>query len=133
MDLAQASVAQLLVPVEALDRAVPFYRDVLGLPFLFTAPPDMAFFLCGGVRILVGVPPAGAARQRGATIYFRVADIQAVHDTLRARGVVFQAVPHVVHRTPDTELWLSEFQDPDGNHLALMAEAPVSATADEPR
>ncbi len=125
MDLLDSSLAQVLLPVEDLERAVPFYRDVLGLPFRFTAPPQMAFFRCGEVRFLVGVPPAGAPRQRGATMYFRVPDIHAVHATLRERGVEFQAAPHVVHRAADTELWLSEFQDPDGNQLALMSELPA--------
>ena len=122
MDLSRASVAQLLLPVKDLDHAVTFYRDVLGLPYLFTAPPQMAFFQCGGVRLLVGVPAPGTPRQRGATLYFRVEDIHAVHATLQQRGVVFQVAPHLVHRAPGTELWLSEFTDPDGNHLALMAE-----------
>jgi methylmalonyl-CoA/ethylmalonyl-CoA epimerase len=129
MDLSGASVAQLLIPVEDLERAVPYYRDVLGLPHLFTAPPQMAFFACGGVRLLVGVPPADTRRDRGATVYFRVPDIHATHATLAGRGVAFEAPPHVVHRTPATELWLSEFRDPDGNHLALMAEAAVAPAA----
>jgi methylmalonyl-CoA/ethylmalonyl-CoA epimerase len=116
-------VAQLLLPVDDLARAVPFYRDVLGLPFLFAAPPEMAFFQCGGVRLLVGVPPAGSQVPRGATVYFRVADIHATHATLAARGVAFQASPHVVHRAAHSELWLAEFPDPDGNQLALMTES----------
>lgn len=124
MDLSDASVGQLMLPVTDLERAVQYYRDVLGLPFLFAAPPQMAFFQCGGVRLLVGVPESAAHRRRGGTVYFRVADIQAVHATLTSRGVAFQVAPHLVHRTPASELWLAEFQDPDGNQLALMAETP---------
>ncbi len=122
MDLAKATVAQILVPVDNLERAIGFYRDTLGLQFLFTAPPQMAFFQCGTVRLLVGVPPGGQPPQRGSAIYFQVADIQAVFQTLTARGVEFQANPHVVHRTPDLQLWLAEFRDPDGNPLALMSQ-----------
>ena len=121
-DLSGSTVGQLLIPVEDLERAITFYRDRLGLRFLFAAPPQMSFFQCGAVRLLVGVPEAGQAGQRGATVYFQVADIQAVFRTLTRRGVSFQAEPHVVHRTPATELWLAEFGDPDGNHLALMSE-----------
>jgi methylmalonyl-CoA/ethylmalonyl-CoA epimerase len=124
VDLSDASVGQLMLPVTDLERAVQYYRDVLGLPFLFAAPPQMAFFQCGGVRLLVGVPESAAHRRRGGTVYFRVADIQAVHATLTSRGVAFQVAPHLVHRTPASELWLAEFQDPDGNQLALMAETP---------
>ncbi len=123
-DLSGSTVGQLLIPVEDLDRAIAFYRDLLGLKFLFSAPPQMSFFQSGSVRLLVGVPEAGRPRERGATVYFQVADIHAVYRTLVARGVSFPAPPHVVHRTPVSELWLTEFSDPDGNHLALMSETP---------
>jgi methylmalonyl-CoA/ethylmalonyl-CoA epimerase len=125
MNLSNATVGQLLIPVDDFDKGVAFYRDVLGLPFLFSAPPQMAFFMCGAVRLLVGVMPAGQAAQRGSAIYFRVDDIQAVASSLKARGVRFQAAPHLVHRTPASELWLAEFTDPDGNQLALMSEVAV--------
>jgi methylmalonyl-CoA/ethylmalonyl-CoA epimerase len=122
MDLSDATVGQLLIPVEDLDKAVPYYRDTLGLRFLFTAPPQMSFFQAGNVRLLVGVPEAGQSRHRGSMVYFRVADIHAVYKTLVERGVRFPAAPHLVHRTPTSELWLTEFRDPDGNQLALMSE-----------
>jgi methylmalonyl-CoA/ethylmalonyl-CoA epimerase len=122
MNLADAKIAQLLIPVEDFDKGVAFYRDVLGIPFLFAAPPQMAFFNCGGIRLLVGVMPSGESAQRGSTIYFQVADIRAVFASLKEKGVSFRADPHVVHRTPKSELWLSEFTDPDGNQLALMSE-----------
>ena len=125
MDLADATVAQLMIPVENFDAGVSFYRDVLGIPFLFAAPPQMAFFMCGSVRLLVGVMPAGQTPQRGSAIYFKVSDIQAVYSSLSAKGVTFVAAPHVVNRTPQSELWLSEFKDPDGNQLALMAEVEI--------
>ena len=124
MDLSDATVAQLLIPVEDLDRAIAFYRDTLGLRFLFSAPPQMSFFQSGNVRLLVGVPPVDQPRQRGSAVYFKVADIHAVYSTLVERGVQFGTSPHVVHRTPTTELWLTEFRDPDGNQLALMSETP---------
>src|SRR6266581_566552 len=127
MDLADATVGQLLIPVENLDRAIAFYRDTLGLQFLFSAPPQMSFFQAGSVRLLVGVPEAGEPRQRGSMVYFRVADIHAVFTTLMERGVPFGARPHVVHRTTTTELWLCEFRDPDGNALALMCDASIKA------
>jgi len=125
VNLADARVAQLLIPVEDFERGIAFYRDTLGLPFLFSAPPQMAFFQCGDVRLLVGVLPKGEAAQRGATIYFRVADINAVYMSLRAAGVRFRAEPHEVHRTPESALWLAEFVDPDGNQLALMSEVKL--------
>lgn len=122
MNLANATIAQLMIPVEDFEKGVAFYRDTLGIPFLFAAPPQMAFFNCGGVRLLVGVLPAGQKAQRGSAIYFRVSDIRAVFSDLKSRGVAFRAEPHAVHRTPSSELWLAEFVDPDGNQLALMSE-----------
>lgn len=125
MNLANAKIGQLAIPVEDFDKGVAFYRDVLGIPFLFSAPPQMAFFDCGGIRLLVGVMPAGETAQRGSTIYFQVEDIQAVFAELKSKSVTFRAAPHVVHRTPKSELWLSEFADPDGNRLALMSEVAL--------
>ena len=127
MNLSNATIGQLLIPVDDLGRAVPFYRDVLGLQFLFSAPPQMAFFQCGGVRLLVGVPPAGQTAQRGSSIYFQVADIGSVFASLNEKGVKFMAEPHIVHRTPSSELWLAEFTDSDGNQLALMGQTTSAA------
>jgi methylmalonyl-CoA/ethylmalonyl-CoA epimerase len=127
MDLSNATVGQLLIPVENLDQAIAFYRDTLGLKFLFSAPPQMSFFQAGNVRLLVGVPEADEFRQHGSMVYFFVPDIHAVYQTLLDRGVPFDGSPHVIHRTPTTELWLVEFQDPDGNRLALMSEAEKQA------
>jgi methylmalonyl-CoA/ethylmalonyl-CoA epimerase len=127
MNLANAKVGQLLIPVEDFEKGVAFYRDILGLPFLFAAPPQMAFFDCGGVRLLVGVTPPGQKPQRGSTIYFQIPDIHAVFASLESGGVSFIAEPHVVNRTSESELWLAEFNDPDTNHLALMSEVALAA------
>ena len=127
MDLSDATVGQLMIPVEDLDRATAFYRDTLGLRYLFAAPPKMSFYQAGTVRLLVGVPEDNQPARRGSQVYFKVADIQAVHRTLVERGVCFGAEPQVVHRTPAHELWLCEFRDPDGNQLALMAEMAPGA------
>lgn len=122
MNLSNATVGQILIPVEDFSRGVAFYKDTLGLPFLFSAPPQMAFFMCGNVRLLVGVSPPGTTPQRRSAIYFSVADIHGVHAGLKGKDADFLAEPHIVHRTPTSELWLAEFTDPDGNQLALMSE-----------
>ncbi|MGH8285519.1 MAG: VOC family protein [Steroidobacteraceae bacterium] len=46
-------LSQVAINVKDLPRAVAFYRDVLGLKFLFEAPPQMVFFDCGGVRLML--------------------------------------------------------------------------------
>ena len=126
MDLSTATIGQVMIPVDDFDRGLAFYKDTLGLPFLFAAPPQMAFFMCGTVRLLVGATPTGQSAQRGSAIYFKVQDIHAVAASLKARNVSFQADPHLVHRAAKSELWLAEFTDPDGNPLALMSEVPIT-------
>jgi len=125
MNLADATVTQFLIPIDDFERGLAFYRDVLGLRLLFAAPPQMAFFQCGVVRLLVGVTPPGQKAQRGSQIYFAVQDIEAVHSSLSNQGVQFKAPPHVVNRSAKSEVWLAEFVDPDGNQLALMSEVPL--------
>lgn len=127
MDLAKAEVAQLMIPVDDFERGSAFYRDTLGLPLLFAAPPQMAFFQCGTVRLLVGVLPSGQKAARGSAIYFRVEDTHSVYKTLKDRGVHFVAEPHVVNRAGKSELWLAEFSDPDGNQLALLTEVATGS------
>lgn len=124
MNLANAKVAQLLIPFDNFGNGVAFYDDVLGIQFLFSSAPQMARFNCGGVRLLVGVMPPGQSAPRGSAICFQVADIHAAFLSLKSNGVTFRAEPRVVHRTAQSELWLSEFTDPDGNQLALMSGVP---------
>ena len=114
-------IGQIAVPVTDIDRAVAFYRDVLGMKFLFQSPPGLGFFDCGGVRLMLDAP-AGAQAGQGGVIYYQVPDLQAAFETLTARGVVFEAKPHLIARMPDHELWMAFFRDPDRNLLALMSE-----------
>jgi methylmalonyl-CoA/ethylmalonyl-CoA epimerase len=115
-------LGQLGVTVKDLEMMTAFYRDTLGLTFLFTAPPGMSFFDLGGVRLMLSLPEKGAEDAHGSILYLDVADILAAHSALLARGVAFESQPHVVHRYPGGELWLAFFHDPEGNALALMSE-----------
>jgi len=114
-------IGQIAVPVADIDRAVAFYRDALGMRFLFQAPPGLGFFDCAGVRLMLDLPAKAQAGQ-GSVLYFKVADIQAAFATLKGRGVAFEGEPHLIARMPDHELWMAFFRDPDRNLLALMAE-----------
>ena len=118
-------IGQIAMTVDDLPRAVAFYRDVLGMKFLFEAPPAMAFFDCGGVRLMMSLPEATgeAAGQRFASIiYYTVPDIQEAAAALGARGVLFEASPHVVARLPHADLWMGFFRDPERHLLAIMSE-----------
>ncbi len=116
-----SSIGQIFVRARDLDRAVRFYRDTLGMPFLFQAPPQMAFFQCGPTTVMVGVPESPEFDHPASTIYYLVPDIDAAHATLRGRAVEFISEPHLVHRAADYDLWLADFRDSEGNVLALMA------------
>ena len=124
-------IGQIAVPVVDLDRAVTFYRDTLGMRFLFQAPPGLAFFDVGGVRLMLD-GPAAAEAGHGAIIYYRVADLHGTHEALTARGVRFESAPHLIARMPDHELWMAFFRDPDHNVLALMSELRSEAVATAP-
>ena len=105
-----------------LDRGVQFYRDTLGLPLLFTAPPGLAFFDCGGVRLMLDVPEDKEFDHPGSILYFAVDDIHDSHRQLVSRGVEFRRDPHMIARLADREVWMAFFHDTEGNTLALMAE-----------
>lgn len=117
-----SAIGQIAVPVHDLDRAVTFYRDVLGIPFLFQAPPGLAFFDCKGVRLLLDVPASRNLENHSSIIYYQVEDIHAACEILQLRGVTFEQAPHLVAKMPDHELWMAFFRDPDANLLALMCE-----------
>lgn len=116
------TIGQIAVPVADLERAVAFYRDTLGMNFLFQAPPGLAFFDLNGVRLLLDVPAKAQSQNFSSILYYKVPDIQAAHQVLTDRGVSFEQPPHLVAKMPDHELWMAFFKDPDSNLLALMSE-----------
>jgi methylmalonyl-CoA/ethylmalonyl-CoA epimerase len=116
-----SAIGQIAMNAHDITRATTFYRDSLGLRFLFSAG-NMSFFDCQGVRLMLGVPSAPQYDHPGSVLYFKVDDINAAHATLQARGVHFKGVPHLVARMPDHELWMAFFDDTEGNTLALMSE-----------
>lgn len=118
-----SSIGQIFIRAHDLDRAVRFYRDTLGMPFLFQVP-RMAFFQCGPTTLMLGIPESGEFDHAASLVYYLVPDIAAAHATLKSRGVEFITEPHLVHRAADYELWLADFRDCEGNVLALMTRKP---------
>ena len=117
-------IHQISMRVHDVDRAVRFYRDALGVRFLFAAPPQLAFFDCGGVRLMLSTPEPGFDHP-GSVVYFAVDDIKEAYAALQARGVTFAGEPHKIATLADREVWLAEFQDTEGNSLALMSEPRI--------
>jgi predicted enzyme related to lactoylglutathione lyase len=120
-----AAIKQISVNARDLARATAFYRDTLGVRHLFDAPPQMSFFDCGGIRLLLGVAEKEEFAHPSSILYFDVADIQAAHRDLAARGVKFRDEPHRVAKLADREIWLNFFDDTEGNVLALTCELAV--------
>jgi methylmalonyl-CoA/ethylmalonyl-CoA epimerase len=117
-----STIGQIAMAVKDLPRAVAFYRDQLGLEFLFQVPPGLAFFNCDGVRLMIEVPPDKEFAHPGSILYFKVTDIDASYAELKARGVDFRDEPHLIAKMPDHEIWMTFFKDGEGNTLALMCE-----------
>ena len=114
------ALGQIALTVEDVERATVFYRDRLGLKFLFAAPPGLAFFDLAGVRLMLSRPEG--AEKNTSVLYFRVDDLESAYGTLKSRGVEFVDAPHVVHKAPGYELSMTFFRDSEGNLLALMNE-----------
>jgi methylmalonyl-CoA/ethylmalonyl-CoA epimerase len=119
-DLSQSRIRQIAIVCQDVARATAFYRDTLGLRFLFSAGPNLAFFDCDGVRLMLSTAEGEAAGT--SVLYYLVTDIQARQASLVAAGVQFVGEAHMIARMPDHELWLAEFRDSENNVMALMEE-----------
>ncbi len=123
MALKIGPIHQIAQRATDLDRAIAFYRDLLGARFIARFdPPGLAFFDLDGTRLLL------EAVASSVTLYFRVANVRGAYDELRARGVQFIDEPHVIHRDDagqfgpaGEEEWMAFFRDPDGNLLAIAS------------
>ena len=116
-------IGQIAIPVRNLERSVAFYRDTLGMRFLFQAPPGLAFFMCGDVRLMLSLPEGeGELQNHASVIYYKVEDLHSAFATIRDRGAKVAHEPRLIARMPDHELWMAFFHDPDENMVGLMCE-----------
>jgi methylmalonyl-CoA/ethylmalonyl-CoA epimerase len=115
-------LGQIQIRTYDVERAANFYENILGLKLLFKAPPGLAFFDCGGVRLMLDHPEKQEFDHASSILYFAVPDIQAAHATMKAQSVKFEAEPHMIARMPDHDLWMTFFRDTEDNLLALMSE-----------
>jgi len=115
-------IGQIALTARDLARAKQFYRDVLGMTFLFDAG-TLAFFQCGPVRLMIALAE-NPITPAGTILYFKIPDIQAAHTALAEQGVTFLQPPHLIAKMPDHDLWMAFLEDTEGNTLALMSEVP---------
>lgn len=116
------ALGQVAIPVRDRARALAFYRDALGLPLLFEAPPGLAFLMCGPVRVMLAEPEPGAAFVPGGLLYFTVTDLAGAVRGLEGRGVEVLHPPRLVAPMADHDLWMAFVRDPDGHAVGLMQE-----------
>jgi len=115
-------LGQIAINAHDVERAASFYQDVLGLKLLFKAPPGLAFFDCGGVRLMLARPEKPELDAHSSILYFAVPDIQFAHAKMKESGVKFEDEPHLLAKMPDHDLWMAFFRDSENNLLALMSE-----------
>jgi catechol 2,3-dioxygenase-like lactoylglutathione lyase family enzyme len=123
--LALDRIGQIAIGVHDVERAVAFYRDQLGMRFLFEAG-SLAFFDCGGVRLMLSTPETAEQEHPASVLYYQVADIHDAYAQLRGRGVRFEDEPHLIANMDTYDLWMAFFRDSEGNMLAIMGEVPRS-------
>jgi len=125
-DFSLSTIEQIAVNAQDIERAVGFYRDKLGMKLLFSVPPNLAFFDCDGIRLMLSLPAKPEFDHPGSIIYFKVDDIQQAYALLTERGVRFEEKPIFVADMGSYDLWLSSFRDSENNLLALMSHVPKS-------
>jgi catechol 2,3-dioxygenase-like lactoylglutathione lyase family enzyme len=123
-----SAIGQIAYVVSNIEVATEFYKDKLGLPFLFSAPPKLSFFDLDGIRLMLAEPENAAESSKvgnNSTLYFKVDNIALAFQTLVARGVPVDDQPHMIAQLGDIELWMAFFRDPDHNLIGLMSEVPT--------
>jgi predicted enzyme related to lactoylglutathione lyase len=122
-------IGQIAITVSDVDAALAYYRDVLGLKFLFSAGPNLAFLSDGSVRIMLSTPQGSGAVGANSILYFKVTNIEATHTAMMARGSASERPPQFTAKMPDHDLWIGFLRDPDGNLVGLMEEKRVGQDA----
>ena len=117
-----SDIGQIAITVGDVAKATAFYRDVLGLKFLFSAGPNLTFLAAGSVRIMLTTPQGHGEVGKNSILYFKITDIAATHAAIVARGATNERAPQLAAKMPDHELWMGFVRDPDGNLVGLMEE-----------
>lgn len=115
-------IGQVAITVRDVNEALGFYRDILGLDFLFSPSSDLAFLTAGGVRVMLSRPQGSGEAGANSILYFRVADIEEKQAGIVANGATEERPPQMAAKMPDHELWIGFVRDPDGNLVGLMEE-----------
>lgn len=119
-----SQIGQIAVNAHDIERATTFYRDTLGMKYLFGIPDNAAFFDCDGLLLMLMLPSKPEFDHPSSILYFNVDDIQQATETLISRGVQFEEKPNFVANMGSYDLWMSFFHDSENNLLALRSQVP---------
>jgi predicted enzyme related to lactoylglutathione lyase len=122
MEIELSDLGQIGITVSDIDTALPFYRDILGLSFLFQPAPSLAFLMAGCIRIMLSTPQGAGTVGGNSILYFKVSDIDAAYEAIVGRGAIGERIPQLTAKLPDHELWVAFIRDPDRNLIGLMEE-----------
>ena len=114
------NLKQIAITVSDVELALSFYRDILGLQFLFSPAPQLAFLTDGNIRFMLSQPQGAGAVGANSICYFSVSHIQTTYERLVAAGAAAEREPALAAKMPDHDLWIGFLGDPDGN---LVMEA----------
>ncbi len=117
-----SEIGQIAITVSDVEKALLFYRDALGLKFLFSPAPTLAFLAAGSVRIMLSTPQGAGIVGGNSILYFKVSDIETTYTSVAKRGATEERYPQLAAKMPDHELWTGFVRDPDGNLVGLMEE-----------
>jgi len=117
-----SEIGQIAIVVGDVAKATAFYRDVLGLKFLFGAGPNLSFLAAGNIRLMLSTPQGAGEVGKNSILYFKTPDIAAAYAAIVARGAKGESAPRLVAKMPDHELWLAAVRDPEDNIVELMSE-----------
>jgi predicted enzyme related to lactoylglutathione lyase len=116
------AVGQVAVTVSDVAKATAFYRDVIGLGFLFSAGPNLTFLAAGSTRLMLTTPQGHGEVGKNSVLYFKVNGIEAAFASMLTRGATSERAPQLTAKMPDHELWIGFLRDPDGNLVGVMEE-----------
>lgn len=117
-----SEIGQIAITASDVGKLLPFYRDILGLKFLFSPSPDLAFLSAGPLRIMISTPQGAGSIGANSILYFKVQDIETAHAAIVDAGAIDERTPQLAASMPDHELWIGFVRDPDGNLVGLMEE-----------
>ena len=112
------------IPVTDIERALRFYRDVLGFVVAFTNADPVSFAVInqGDAQLHLGVQPDKAGSIHA---HLMVDDLDGIHDALRQAGIA-------IRQTPTVQSWgLRDLivADPDGNSFEIAERLSEPASA----